>query len=196
MYYLLFISISNLRGVRFQPVNPYHQAIGGFPHMAGLNHATQDSTGSNIFGFPSSRWPNGGPSSPASFPAQDPKPGEPETAEPQARAASLTPEAGCQNPGAGRTPNPDNPDKPNTSPATGNSMTNQQDPPPAPSRGAPQNISDIQTFTLKRQPPPGACRPSQRAAGKRRRLNPGSRKPEAGNGQGPFPTQAYNRKIP
>ena len=97
--------------------------------MPGLNHATQDSTGSNNFDFPNPSSPNAGPSTPTPFPNQNPKPSEPEAAEPQASAANLTPEAGSRKPEAALTQNPDNPDKPNTSRTAGNHMKNQQDPP-------------------------------------------------------------------
>src|SRR5690606_38346492 len=62
--------------------------------MRGLNHPRQDSTGSNGFEFPNQSSPNAGPSSPTPFPNQNPKPSEPEGAEPQASAANSTPEAG------------------------------------------------------------------------------------------------------
>ena len=72
--------------------------------MRGLNHPTQDSTGSNGFEFPNPSSPNAGPSSPTPFPNQNPKPSEPETAEPQASAANSTPEAGSRKPVAGPAP--------------------------------------------------------------------------------------------
>ena len=75
--------------------------------MTGLNHATQDSTGSNNFDFPNPSSPNAGPSSPT---RSQPKS---KTSEPEAEL----------------TTNPDNPDNPNTAPAADNAMKNQQHPP-------------------------------------------------------------------
>ncbi len=79
--------------------------------MRGLNHPTRDFTGSNGFEFPNPT-PNAGPSSPTPFPDQNPKPSEPEAAEPQASAANSTPEAGSRKPETTLIQNPDNPDNP------------------------------------------------------------------------------------